>query len=36
MVIDMNESQVRTLEHVRQVVAGTQVLRFAGVADDAS
>jgi hypothetical protein len=24
MVIDMNETQVRTLEQVRQVVAGTQ------------
>jgi len=34
MVMDMNEAQVRTLEQVRQVVAGTQCydsrwLRFA-------
>ena len=28
MVIDMNESQVRTLEQVRQVVGATQVLEF--------
>jgi transposase InsO family protein len=28
MVIDMNEVQVRTLEQVRQVVAGTQALEF--------
>jgi hypothetical protein len=28
MVIDMNEAQVRTLEQVRQVLAGTQVMEF--------
>ena len=28
MVIDMNESQVRTLEQVRQVLQGTQALQF--------
>jgi len=28
MVIDMNEGQVRTLEQVRQAVAGTQALEF--------
>ena len=28
MVIDMNEAQVRTLEQVRQIVAGTQTLEF--------
>jgi hypothetical protein len=26
MVIDMNEAQVRTLEQVRQVLAGTQAM----------
>ena len=30
----MNEAQVRTLEHVRQVVAGTQGLEFRGAEDD--
>lgn len=34
MVIDMNEAQVRTLEQVRQVVAGTQALRFKAARDD--
>lgn len=34
MVIDMNEAQVRTLEQVRQVVAGTQVLEFRAAQDD--
>jgi transposase InsO family protein len=34
MVIDMNEAQVRTLEQVRQVVAGTQVLEFRRAEDD--
>ena len=34
MVIDMNEAQVRTLEQVRQVVAGTQALEFRGAEDD--
>ena len=34
MVIDMNESQVRTLEQVRQVVAGTQAMEFRRSEDD--
>ena len=34
MVIDMNEAQVRTLEQVRQVVAGTQALEFSRAEDD--
>ena len=34
MVIDMNEAQVRTLEQVRQVLAGTQALEFQATADD--
>ena len=34
MVIDMNEAQVRTLEQVRQVVAGTQALEFRWAEDD--
>jgi hypothetical protein len=34
MVIDMNEAQVRTLEQVRQVLAGTQVMVFQAAADD--
>ncbi|MFO0113135.1 MAG: hypothetical protein ACK519_11965 [Sphingomonadaceae bacterium] len=34
MVIDMNEAQVRTLEQVRQVVAGTQALEFRRPEDD--
>jgi transposase InsO family protein len=34
MVIDMNEAQVRTLEQVRQVVAGTQALEFRRADDD--
>jgi len=34
MVIDMNEAQVRTLEQVRQVVAGTQALEFRRAQDD--
>ena len=34
MVIDMNEGQVRTLEQVRQVMAGTQVLEFRRAEDD--
>jgi transposase InsO family protein len=34
MVIDMNEAQVRTLEQVRQVLAGTQSLEFRQAADD--
>ena len=35
MVIDMNEAQVRTLEQVRQVLAGTQVMEFQAAAGDA-
>ena len=35
MVIDMNESQVRTLEQVRQVLAGTTALEFGCSQDDA-
>ena len=35
MVIDMNEAQVRTLEQVRQVLAGTQAMEFRAAADDA-
>jgi transposase InsO family protein len=35
MVIDMDEAQVRTLEQVRQVVAGTQALEFRRAEDDA-
>jgi transposase InsO family protein len=34
MVIDMIEAQVRTLEQVRQVLAGTQAMEFRGAADD--
>ena len=34
MVIDMNEAQVRTLEQVRQVLAGTQAMQFQAAADD--
>ena len=34
MVIDMNEAQVRTLEQVRLVLAGTQVLEFRRAEDD--
>lgn len=34
MVIDMNEAQVRTLDQVRQVVAGTQSLEFGRAEDD--
>jgi hypothetical protein len=34
MVIGMNEAQVRTLEQVRQVVAGTQALEFRSADDD--
>ena len=34
MVIDMNEAQVRTLEQVRQVLAGTQALQFSACADE--
>jgi transposase InsO family protein len=35
MVIDMNEAQVRTLEQVRQVLAGTADLQFRCAQDDA-
>jgi transposase InsO family protein len=34
MVIDMDEAQVRTLEQVRQVLAGTQELQFRRAQDD--
>lgn len=34
MVVDMNEALVRTLEQVRQVVAGTQALAFRAADDD--
>jgi transposase InsO family protein len=34
MVIDMNEAQVRTLEQVRQVLAGTHSLEFRRAEDD--
>lgn len=34
MVIDMDEAQVRTLEQVRQVVAGTQAMVFRRAEDD--
>lgn len=34
MVIGMNEAQVRTLEQVRQVLAGTQAIEFHAAADD--
>ena len=36
MVIDMNEAQVRTLDQVREVMAGTQALEFLPGADDAA
>lgn len=35
MVIDMNEAQVHTLEQVRQVLAGTQMMEFQAAAGDA-
>ncbi len=34
MVINMNEAQVRTLEHVREVLAGTHLLEMRPVADE--
>ncbi len=34
MVIDMDEAQVRTLEQVRQVLAGTQAMEFQAAAGD--
>jgi len=34
MVIDMNEAQVRTVQQIRQVLAGTQALRFSPAQDD--
>jgi len=34
MVIDMNEGQVRTLQQLRQVLAGTQALQFRRAEDD--
>lgn len=36
MVIDMNEAQVRTLEQLHQVLAGTQALEFRRAQDDES
>jgi len=33
MVIDMNEAQVRTLDQVRQVLAGAQQLQFHPIQD---
>jgi transposase InsO family protein len=35
MVIDMNEAQVRTVEQMREVLAGTQALQFTPAQDDA-
>jgi hypothetical protein len=35
MIIDMNNDQVGTLEQVREVVAGTQALRFKAAQKDA-
>lgn len=35
MVIDMNEAQIRTIEQVREVLAGTQQLQFQAAQDDA-
>jgi hypothetical protein len=35
MVINMNEAQVRTLEQVREVLAGTQSLEIRPVAGEA-
>jgi hypothetical protein len=35
MVIDMNETQVNTVEKMRQVLAGTQALEFRQAGDDA-
>ena len=34
MVIDMNEAQVRTLDQVRQVLAGTQAMEFQAAISD--
>ena len=34
MVIDMNEAQVRTIEQVRQVLAGTQAMDFEAATED--
>ena len=34
MVIDMNESEVRTMEQVRQVPEGTQELEYRRAEDD--
>jgi transposase InsO family protein len=36
MVIDMNEAHVRSLEQVRQVLAGTQAMEFQAAGDDAA
>ena len=35
MVIDMNEAQVRTVETMQQVLAGTQALKFRQAQDNA-
>ena len=35
MMIDLNEARVRTLEQVRQVLAGPQALEVQATADDA-
>lgn len=34
MVIDMNEAQVRSVEQMLQVLAGTQALEFRRAGDD--
>jgi len=34
MVIDMNETQVRTVQQIRQVLSGTQALQFSAAQDD--
>jgi len=34
-VIDINEAQVRTLQQVRQVLAGTQAIEFKAASNDA-
>ena len=34
MAIDTNEAQVRTLQQVRQALAGTQAMEFQAAADD--
>ena len=34
MVIDMNETQVRTIEQMREVLSGTQALQFTALTED--